>query len=537
MEFEVLHRSKKKQLIIAGVAVVLILVAIVIGITFARYRVSSSASLVYGEVNYSRADLDLVAVYLEREDEPGVYDNSIDVPPAGEYLLNSEKSTCSVSGETDASITIQYVDGKLNFLGLTKRGTKCHVYFDKIRDTQVPVISNVTSSVTQTSITVNVTASDNKGVAKYFYSINNGNYVESTSSSHTFNNLIAGTSYSIKIYVTDESGNKSEVDTRNISTKSDNASEIILADKTISTARNGAITGTLTTNTTGTVYSVADDWGTSYVYAGAPTDNWVQFAGYYWRIIRINGDGSIRLIYNGTSTATTGTSAYNSTYNDNAYVGYMYGSTGASSYSATHANNNNSTIKGILDQWYEDNIVSKNLTNYISTEQGFCNDRKISTVNRSGYGTLGYRAYITAYAPVDRVLDVNWNWVDSQTPTLKCSQQVNDLFTVNGSSKGNHELIYPIGIITADEVILAGGFGGSGNNSYYLYTGEHYWTMSPYDFSGSFANLFSVYSDGTLYNHNANWSRAVIRPVISLSSDVNLLGSGTSTEPYQVEGA
>ena len=538
MEFEVLHRSKKKQLIIAGVAVVLILVAIVIGITFARYRVSSSASLVYGEVNYSRADLDLVAVYLEREDEPGVYDNSIDVPPAGEYLLNSEKSTCSVSGETDASITIQYVDGKLNFLGLTKRGTKCHVYFDKIRDTQVPVISNVTSSVTQTSITVNVTASDNEGVAKYFYSINNGNYVESTSSSHTFNNLTAGTSYSIKIYVTDESGNESEVDTRNISTKSDNASDIILADKTISTARNGAITGTLTTNTTGTVYSVADDWGTSYVYAGAPTDNWVQFAGYYWRIIRINGDGSIRLIYNGTSTATTGTStqiqtsAYNSTYNDNAYVGYMYGSTGASSYSATHANTNNSTIKGILDNWYKTNIVDKGHSDKVSTEAGFCNDRKTQSGVMSGYGTTGYGTNATTYAPLGRLMS-NGSWKSSQTPSLKCSQIGNDMFTVSGSSKGNHKLTYPIGLITSDEVVLAGGFAGSSNNSYYLYTGEYYWTMSPYFFSGSRAYVFYVYSNGGLNNVNVNIARGV-RPVINLKADITITGEGTSSNPYKV---
>ena len=542
MEFEVLHRSKKKQLIIAGVAVVLILVAIVVGITFARYRVSSSASLVYGEVNYSRADLDLVAVYLEREDEPGVYDNSIDVPPAGEYLLNSEKSTCSVSGETDASITIQYVDGKLNFLGLTKRGTKCHVYFDKIRDTQVPVISNVTSSVTQTSITVNVTASDNEGVAKYFYSINNGNYVESTSSSHTFNNLTAGTSYSIKIYVTDESGNESEVDTRNISTKSDNASDIILADKTIDNSRSGAITGTLTTNTTGTVYSVADDWGTSYVYAGAPTDNWVSFAGYYWRIIRINGDGSIRMIYAGTSTTESGTddqistSAYNTNRNDNAYVGYMYGSTGASSYSATHANTNNSTIKGILDNWYKTNIVDKGHSDKVSTEAGFCNDRKTQSGIWSGYGNLGYGTNLTGYAPAGRLIS-NESWKSSQTPSLKCSQIDNDMFTVSGSSKGNHKLTYPVGLITSDEVVLAGGFGGSSNNSYYLHTGKFYWTMSPYNFySSGGALVFYVQSSGSLsiiYNDGVDGKHGV-RPVINLKADVTITGEGTSSNPYKV---
>ena len=315
------------------------------------------------------------------------------------------------------------------------------------------------------------------------------------------------------------------------------ACNTILAGKNIDDSRNGAITGTLTTNTTGTVYSVADDWGTSYVYAGAPTDNWVQFAGYYWRIIRINGDGSIKLIYNGTSTATTGTStqiqtsAYNSTYNDNAYVGYMYGSRGASSYSATHANTNNSTIKRILDNWYKTNIVDKGHSDKVSTEAGFCNDRKTQSGVISGYGTTGYGTNATTYAPLGRLYQNGWK--SSQTPSLKCSQIGNDMFTVSGSSKGNHKLTYPIGLITSDEVVLAGGFAGSSNNSYYLYTGEYYWTMSPSRFDGSLAGVFLVRSDGGFGYYNVNSTRGV-RPVINLKADITITGEGTSSNPYKV---
>ena len=323
------------------------------------------------------------------------------------------------------------------------------------------------------------------------------------------------------------------------------AMNTILANKTIDDSRNGAITGTLTTNTTGTVYSVADDWGTSYVYAGAPTDNWVQFAGYYWRIIRINGDGSIRLIYNGTSTATTGTStqiqksAYNSTYNDNAYVGYMYGSTGASSYSATHANTNNSTIKGILDNWYKTNIVDKGHSDKVSTEAGFCNDRKTQSGVISGYGTTGYGTNATTYAPLGRLMS-NGSWKSSQTPSLKCSQIGNDMFTVSGSSKGNHKLTYPVGLITADEVVLAGGFGGSSNTSYYLHTGEYYWTMSPsyFDSAGpaGYAYVFIVDSDGNLNFSNYYVGRTNgVRPVINLKADVTITrGNGSSSSPFEV---
>ena len=315
--------------------------------------------------------------------------------------------------------------------------------------------------------------------------------------------------------------------------------DAILANKTISDERSGAITGTLTTNTTGTVYRVADDDGDSYVFAGAPTDNWVSFAGYYWRIIRINGDGSIRMIYNGNSTATTGegtminsSQTFNSSYNDNAYVGYMYGSTGASSYASTHTNTNNSSIKTVVDNWYRDHLLQ--YAQYISTEAGFCGDRKIVS-GYSGYETLGYGTNATVYAPTSRFLNTSWSWLGTQNPTLKCSQS-NDLYTISGSSKGNHALTYPIGLITADEVILAGGFGGSSNSSYYLYNNAYYWTMSPSFFDAvlSYARMFFVYSDGGLGDDRVSDTYGV-RPVINLSADITISsGNGTSETPYIV---
>ena len=324
------------------------------------------------------------------------------------------------------------------------------------------------------------------------------------------------------------------------------ACNTILAGKNIDDSRSGEITGTLEEDTTGTVYSVADDWGTSYVFAGAPTDNWVRFAGYYWRIIRINGDGSVRMIYSGEDTGEItdanrvgvstqiGTSVYNSSSDDNAYVGYMYGSTGASSYASTHANTNNSTIKGVLDNWYKTNIVDKGYSDKISTEAGFCNDRKTQSGIWSGYGNLGYGANATGYAPAGRLIS-NGSWKSSQTPSLKRSQ-IDDYFTVSGSSKGNHKLTYPVGLITSDEVVLAGGFGGSSNSSYYLYTGEYYWTMSPFDFySAGYAGVFSVDSNGCLDGDGVYWTAPGVRPVINLSADVSITGgSGSSSSPFEV---
>ena len=321
------------------------------------------------------------------------------------------------------------------------------------------------------------------------------------------------------------------------------AEEFILSNLTISSDRSGAITGTLTANTTGTIYSVADDYGTSYVYAGEVDNNWVSFAGFYWRIIRINGDGSIRLIYNGTTTDQTGTvtqiesSRFNISYSDNAYIGYMYGSANSSTYSQTHSNIYDSVIKDTLDTWYSSNIARTEYEQYISIEQGFCNDRQTMSGVWLGYGTLGYGTNPTTYAPLGRLMSSS-NWRSSQNPSLECSQ-TNDYFTLSESSRGNHDLDYPIGLITSDEVVLAGGFGGSSNQNYYLYTNEHYWTMSPVRvISSGSASIFRVTSVGSLDNNTLyGYTTAGVRPVINLDASVQLSGTGTSTDPYKVEGA
>ncbi len=108
--------------------------------------------------------------------------------------------------------------------------------------------------------------------------------------------------------------------------------------------------------------------------------------------------------------------------------------------------------------------------------------------------------------------------------------------TAADTEKGNGYLNYPVGLITADEVAMAGGVYDTRNTSYYLYNNQYYWTISPYHFSGSVAGVFRVNSNGTLYINDVSGSRGV-RPVVSLKSDVKLDGSGTSSDPFIVEGA
>ena len=293
----------------------------------------------------------------------------------------------------------------------------------------------------------------------------------------------------------------------------------------ISSATNGQ--GLYYTNTN------TENSGTTYYFRGAVENNYVYFANYYWRIIRINEDGSIRLIYQGTTPSATGSdaaigeSAFNNSYNDNTYVGYMYGELGSSSYSATHANTNDSTIKGVLDTWYENNLLS--YASYLA-DAGFCGDRSIASSSglwASDDIALGYGTDNTYYGTYNRL-------VNEYQPQFTCPQS-NDLYTTDSSTKGNKALDYPIGLITADEVAYAGGVYSVPNSSYYLNTGDFYWTMSPEAFVWSVAGEWHVNAVGGLAGGGVSYSDGS-RQVINLVSGIEVTsGDGTIGNEYIIK--
>ena len=286
--------------------------------------------------------------------------------------------------------------------------------------------------------------------------------------------------------------------------------------------------------TTVGIYKTEDDLGTSYYFRGDVENNYVYFANKYWRIIRINGDGTVRMIYAGTSAHENGyddsstndmdigNSAFNTIYNDNAYVGFMYGTAGASDYATTHDNTNDSKIKTDLDAWYTNNIKDTVNEKYV-VDAIYCNDRELN----SGTGVGTTRSYYKAYNRLNT----------NKTPTLKCSQ-VNDRFTKSAAVSGvtgNGKLTNAIGLITADEVAYAGGKNGSGNSKYYLYTGNYYWTMSPSHLYGSDADGFVVNSTGYPNYLSVDNGLNAVRPVISLSSGALSSGTGIKTDPFKIE--
>ena len=292
--------------------------------------------------------------------------------------------------------------------------------------------------------------------------------------------------------------------------------------------------------------STEDDYGTSYYFRGAVKNNYVEFANKCWRIVRITGDGSVKLVLHNDNTTkaanpcsaannstnaafaryskTTYTSTFNTNYNDNAYVGFMYGTAAASDYASAHANTNKSTILNNLESWYKNNLESyeSKLADTI-----WCNDK--STVS----GGPGYGTNSTDYAAYNRL-------TSTEQPTLICPNDNKggklSKFTVKDTTNGNGNLTYKIGLLTVDEIAFAGYANVKYNTTTYLQenTGTNWWwSLSPGNFNGSNAYVWGVYS-GRLSSGYVGYSNG-LRPVISLISSTNVTGNGTSEKPYVVK--
>ena len=533
MKYEVLKRSHMKRNIVIALIVVGVISAIVLNFTRAKYRTTESMPLIQGTINFSPSDLNLMAVYLNKNGDT----ISSDKAPHVGYTLNTEQSICEVN-DKDAGGEIVYENGNLSFMNMNYKGTKCSVYFDLIPDNENPVINDINNkSDNDTSVTIEVNATDNIGIYYYYYKIDNEEEIRIEENSYTFEGLKKNSVHTITVRVEDAAGNISETKNKEV-TVGLRAGDVILAHYQTVLTRT-SFSSTVTNTTTGTIYKSAnesqyDDFGEVYYFAGNPTDNWFQFGTnssgqpLYWRIIRINGDGSVRLIYNGTSTNQTGNStmintsqAFNSSYNNNMYVGYMY------TQNEVHGLTTNSRIKTTLDSWYLSNLADE--AEYLDGNAGFCGDRTPYSGNGTGTSSTYYAAYNRLYT--------------NKAPTFKCTDKDNDLYTTSGSSEGNGALkvtpsdndstATPIGLITADEVAFAGGVYGSSNSSYYLYNNAVYWTMSPCRFSGGYAEVFFVNNRGYLSNYDVDGTLGV-RPVINLKSAIAITGSGTTSDPFKV---
>ena len=285
----------------------------------------------------------------------------------------------------------------------------------------------------------------------------------------------------------------------------------------------------------GTMYKAKEENTDVYYFAGDARNNWVKFGGYYWRIIRTNSDGSIRLLYHGTSPETQnayiGDSeiAFNENYNDSMYVGYKYGTSG--SLENNRSNTNDSTIKKTIDAWYKDNLV--NYTKYLSTSAVYCNDRELGS---GTYSATGDKFYYVGYTR----LGANKN------PSYNCTNEY-DAFSVNNTKA---QLTYPIALMTADEISYAGGvwiknaatwyyLNSKGNAS--IKNGQNeWWLLSAAswdtDKSSVVFKISSAQDRKAQFGAQSVQYKLHVRPVISLKSDVlHKSGDGSATNPYEIQ--
>ncbi len=476
MKIEKLSKGRNKKIIL-GITILLLAIGIIyITNSKAKYQVTKSVQIVNGKVNYSLADLNIIALHVQEKEDSEIY-TPIDIVPQGNYEINIEKSYCTVPGNEEhiTNMPMEYKDNGV-YIKITEKGTKCYVFLDFKKSSAEKTLADL--GITEDKI----------------------------------------------------------------------STEIPNFDKTSCSIGCGEATNGL--------FKESEKGQPTYYFRGTVNNNYFCFAGFYWRIIRINSDGSIRLIYNGTSSTSSGTNTminngenqkFNTKYDNNAYVGYIYGNiissvvTGEENYEKTHANTNESEIKKIIDTWYETNIrsnIKSNYERYINMDAGFCGDRLpyeesgISVNSQSDKNKYGAGKTPTYYGSYVRTMNT------PRKPSFDC-QENNDLYTVNSvrTENGNKTLKNPVGLITADEVLFAGGTNGN-NTGYWLYTGKSYWTISPWSFhdngSTQYASMFMLDSVGKLAPQKVDYT-AGVRPVINLKADIKISGEGTVNNPYIVQ--
>ena len=313
------------------------------------------------------------------------------------------------------------------------------------------------------------------------------------------------------------------------------------------------------------LFSIEDEHGTAHFFRGTHAlNNNVIFAGHQWKILRIEGNGNIRLIYNGecpnnectingiewsdnygmylqTGNVMVGTSVFNTERNHNRFVGYMFGSENGT-FEEQHANTYPSTIKTFVDNWFSNNITGEDRELVVNNTR-FCNDRSIADLDAlsslwglSEIGT-GLNQSLTLFGTMGRLFN--------HAPSLICP-------------RAEDRLNLSIGLLTDDEAVM-GGFGvyrpdlNDWNEvispSVFLSPGyntetwelSYYWTMSPNSFEGGHgAVVGGVYgSEGLIYVYGitgVNDDMLGVRPVLALDSNVLVTGDGSAENPFVVTG-
>ena len=258
--------------------------------------------------------------------------------------------------------------------------------------------------------------------------------------------------------------------------------KLITANPTLTTSSNN------TSDESGLYKSTATNTGEpTYYFRGNVENNYVSFASQTWRIVRINEDGTVRIVMQDGINSNTNYQ-FNSNYNNYTYMYYT-----------------NSQAKTQLENWYQTNIGSKsNLANKVACGNYYCEQAKVKYDDSWTSGS----AVMTTY--------------NKYTPDFKCSTDGNGKGLVNAS----------VGLLSYDEVVYAGGYYGQNNNYYLSDLGKYWWTMSPASFSDLYSYVWNGNAAGYINRPSVNGAFA-LNSVINLKTDTQISsGNGTKNNPY-----
>ena len=568
--------NKRKEVIIIG-ALLLLMIVIIVGISYAAFQYGKTGtklnSITTGSITMSYEETDntiSLSGALPTTDKTG----TVRLTP-GEYF------DFTVSSEIVGDVNINYEISAKKEDGNTIDGRYIKLYLTRLTDDGSEEALMVPETYNEETSANDYTGRPSNEMSLYTSSMNSSEsnryrlrmYVDE---SYNPQGDGGGLTFSVRINVYGKAGDKYVPET----------TETILANNELQEettnmfnyASNGSYIASITeegpqygsepSQVTNGLYSMNDEDGVSYYYRGAITNNNVQFGEYesdyyvyqsrrsyyqslescteanggqssgctrvklasagdkmYWKIVRVNGDGSLRLIYNGTSVNPTnsdiansyavGASPYNLEYNEPKYTGYTYD---------RDTNETDSFIKREVDMWYE-NALGDTIYDNKVTGGRFCSDS-------SGYREetmLGnvFASFDRLGSAFGKLMGVEMQ--ENVTPSLICP-------STSESYGGSYRL--KAGLITADELVLAGESLGVVGNSY-LNPGESeipYWTMTPTYFNGGSAYVWRVddYLDYAYVNSNAiNINDNELRPVINVTTENGFTsGDGTASSPY-----
>ena len=557
--------KKKENIIIIVVLVVMILA--IVGVSYAAFNFGRTGSKVNSITTGS-----ITMTYTETDNTISLSGALPTTDKTGTVRLNpGEYFDFSVSSEITGDVNINYEISAKKEDGNTIGGEYIKLYLTRLTDDGEEEALMVPETYNEESSANDYTGRPVNEMSLYTSSMNSSesnNYRLRMYVDEAYNPQGdgGGLTFSVKINVYGLAGEKYVPET----TKTILAANPLQEEKpnmfnyTSGGMQNGASEPNPEYITNG-LYSMNDEDGTSYYYRGNVTNNNVQFGEYqsdyyvyeyssryfqslescqeynsscsesnkvklasagdkmYWKIVRVNGDGSLRLIYNGTSASpdnsdlahsyAVGISSYNLEYNDPKYTGYTYD------------NETDSFIKREVNTWYKNTLGS---TAYDSKVIGgrFCSDSS-GYKPASEYGFGGMEG-LNVFASYDRFAQDITGFAKNNAPTLICPQTTE-------SYGGSYRL--KAGLITADELVLGGENPGVTTDSYLNRgdSGMYYWSMTPAGFGDDFVNVWGEYE--TLDNGNVDNSRRAVRPVINVTTDNGFAsGDGTASSPYVIEG-